>query len=135
LLNGDVAPEQVELGNEIGRELLLVLYFDFDKSRLNAEATRVLRSFIKTRAGSSAGLHVVGYSDEIGKDDYNHRLSERRANVVADWLRDHGLRVPVTLEGRGKIVLTGEGQRENMKISDLIEKNWRARRVEIYSRE
>jgi outer membrane protein OmpA-like peptidoglycan-associated protein len=137
LLNGDTAPEQVGLGREIYGELLLVLYFDFDKARLNAEATRVLKDFVKKHGKDHATLHVVGYSDEIGKDDYNHRLSERRARVVANWLDDHGSRVPVSVEGRGKIVLTGpgNGREEKMKLAERIEKNWRARRVEIYTRE
>jgi outer membrane protein OmpA-like peptidoglycan-associated protein/tetratricopeptide (TPR) repeat protein len=138
LLNGDVSPEQVLLEHETGARLLGVVYFDFDNARVNAAAARELKNFLRKHGTSPlAGLHVVGYADEMGRDEYNYRLSERRACAVADWLHARGMHVPVSVEGRGKIVLPDSSgrHRARMKLTDLIERNRRARRVEIYSKE
>lgn len=48
-------------------------------------------------------VHVVGYTDRLGSDSYNQVLSQRRAETVDAFLREHG--VPpekVSAEGRGE---------------------------------
>ncbi|MDR2131486.1 MAG: OmpA family protein [Odoribacteraceae bacterium] len=131
LLNRYSAPEHVT----IGKELLAVVYFDFDKARVNDEAAGALEIFVQKHGADVPGLLVIGYADEIGKDDYNRRLSRRRAHAVADWLRSRGVKAPVATEGRGKIILpehVDDRSVEGAKLSDRITKNRRARRVEIY---
>ena len=48
-------------------------------------------------------LHVVGYTDSSGSDEYNRGLSRQRASAVATYLREDGV-VPERLrsEGRGE---------------------------------
>lgn len=134
-LNSDVSSEHVMLGNESGKALLSTVYFDFDKAALTSETMRDLKQLIRKHGISIEGLHVIGYADEVGEDTYNQRLSTRRAQTVADWLHLHGLYVPISVEGRGKLVLyeNKNGRpRKGSKILELIEGNRRARRVEIY---
>ena len=46
---------------------------------------------------------VVGYTDRIGSDAYNLKLSEARARTVADFLVGKGLPAgKVAIEGRGE---------------------------------
>ncbi len=46
---------------------------------------------------------VVGYTDRIGSDAYNQKLSEARARTVADFLVGKGLAASkVAIEGRGE---------------------------------
>jgi outer membrane protein OmpA-like peptidoglycan-associated protein len=68
--------------------------FDFDKSEIKPEAAKVLDVAAKTiksvwRDGSI--VLVNGYTDNIGSEDYNNRLSERRAQAVAHWFPSRGL--------------------------------------------
>jgi outer membrane protein OmpA-like peptidoglycan-associated protein len=68
--------------------------FDFDKSDLKPEAVKFLDIAAKTiksvwRNGSL--VLINGYTDNIGSDDYNNRLSERRAQTVAHWFPSRGL--------------------------------------------
>lgn len=68
--------------------------FDFDKSNVKPEAVKVLDIAAKTiksvwRNGST--VLVNGYTDNIGSDDYNNTLSERRAQAVAHWFLSRGL--------------------------------------------
>jgi outer membrane protein OmpA-like peptidoglycan-associated protein len=86
---GSLAVEQVTIqkkreeriaDKEIDRYGLIL--FDFDKSDLNA-ANRRIASFIKERIKPSATVSVTGYSDRIGDDEYNRKLSEARAKASA----------------------------------------------------
>jgi len=36
-------------------------------------------------------INVEGHTDSTGSDNYNQRLSERRARAVADYLGTHGV--------------------------------------------
>jgi outer membrane protein OmpA-like peptidoglycan-associated protein len=48
-------------------------------------------------------VHVVGHTDSVGSAEYNQRLSERRAESVADYLGSRGVPYQrLRTEGRGK---------------------------------
>ncbi|WGS47735.1 OmpA family protein (plasmid) [Burkholderia sp. JSH-S8] len=48
-------------------------------------------------------VSVTGYTDSVGGDAYNLALSQRRAEAVAGYLREHGLNArEVSATGRGK---------------------------------
>ncbi len=66
------------------------IYFDFNKSDLTAEATAKLDSIINAVVASKGvqKVVVVGYADQIGSNDYNLKLSQKRANAVEDYLDD-----------------------------------------------
>lgn len=66
----------------------LSIYFDFNKSNINAESRRkldrladILRSDSEVKAAE-----IVGFADRIGSNDYNLKLSEKRANAVKNYL-------------------------------------------------
>ena len=69
-------------------------------------------------------VEIVGYTDDVGDDDYNLELSQQRATSVRDYLVSKGL-------DRNKIVTTGMG--ENMPVASNSTPEGRAenRRVEI----
>ncbi len=64
--------------------------FDFDKSDLNPDAEKTLGvlgpMILKFGHHPSS---VEGHTDSIGSDEYNQRLSERRAQTVKSWLVAH----------------------------------------------
>src|SRR5581483_10258273 len=48
-------------------------------------------------------LNVEGYTDNVGSDDYNRVLSEKRANAVRDFLIQQGVgSESITAEGLGR---------------------------------
>lgn len=72
------------------------VFFAFDKSNLTNEA----RSFIDRiaeayRQQKPSSVTVAGHADTMGPQDYNVRLSDRRANAVAQALSERG--VPSTV--------------------------------------
>lgn len=62
----------------------VTVYFSFDSYELSPEAKRILDG-IKNLTTSP--LQVVGYTDTIGTEGYNHVLAMKRANTVYRYLR------------------------------------------------
>lgn len=95
---------QVSRKNLPLREHNHAVYFDFNKSDLNPEASRQLESFIQDALSGQniRQVSVVGYSDQIGSDRYNMALSESRAKTVALYLKQRGIVVhEIYIEGSG----------------------------------
>ena len=68
------------------------VYFAFDSSNplgYSASATNYVSNFLKRNPGVS--VEIKGYADEIGPEDYNLRLSERRAESVYKLLIASGV--------------------------------------------
>ncbi|MFG3446996.1 OmpA family protein [Stenotrophomonas sp. NPDC047960] len=66
--------------------------FDFDKSTLRPDAVAILSeaSQILSRY-PDLKVEVAGHTDSKGTDEYNQKLSERRATAVYDYLTKNGV--------------------------------------------
>ncbi|MGQ7870668.1 OmpA family protein [Sunxiuqinia sp. sy24] len=80
------------------------IFFDFNSSKVDksaADAINVLRTYMMKNAGVSVNL--VGYADEKGTEDYNKKLSTKRAEAVADVLAKSGIeKSRLHTEGKGE---------------------------------
>ncbi|MCS6879443.1 MAG: OmpA family protein [Geminicoccaceae bacterium] len=94
-----VAESRGELVFELGADVL----FDFDRAELRPEADPVLRALLaEVRAKlPRARFLVEGHTDAKGTEDYNQKLSERRAASVRDWLVRVGRIDPAAIATRG----------------------------------
>jgi outer membrane protein OmpA-like peptidoglycan-associated protein len=93
------------------------VYFDFDSWTLTAEDLKVITDVINSaRTGGQTHINIVGHTDTSGDNDYNQRLSLRRANVVVEALVDLGARrAAIVSSGVGEndlAVETGDGVKE-----------------------
>jgi outer membrane protein OmpA-like peptidoglycan-associated protein len=99
--------------------------FDTAKHTLRPAAREKLAKV----AGISAGhpglrLAVEGYTDSVGGDDYNQKLSERRGESVRDYLTQEGVQgASVTSRGFGKA--------DPVASNDTAAGRQRNRRVEL----
>jgi outer membrane protein OmpA-like peptidoglycan-associated protein len=103
--------------------------FAFDRDTLGdaapAELDRIVAS-IKGQPG--ARITVEGHTDDVGADDYNTALSERRAQAVATYLAQKGI-------ARDRITAHGFGKSRPAARNDGDEGRRRNRRVEIVIKE
>ncbi|WKT00836.1 porin OmpA [Gallibacterium salpingitidis] len=62
--------------------------FAFGKANLKPEAAQSLDNLQQeiSKVGSLSSVEVAGYTDRIGSDKYNLKLSQDRANTVANYL-------------------------------------------------
>jgi OOP family OmpA-OmpF porin len=66
-------------------------------------------------------VDVNGYCDSIGSVRYNQKLSERRADAVTNYLKDHGVTNNLEPHGYGKTNFvasnkTAEGRAQNRRV-------------------
>ena len=86
------------LGYKVQEKYALIL-FDFDSAQIKDRNQVIVdRIAARIRDLPDASVEIVGHTDNIGKDDYNMKLSERRAKAVYDQLiaaygRDAGDRI------------------------------------------
>src|SRR4030066_2435464 len=67
------------------------VHFDFDKSTLTKEGGEVMERNIRgLKENPATKVRAAGYTSASGTDDYNQKLSERRAKAVEDYLIKEG---------------------------------------------
>jgi outer membrane protein OmpA-like peptidoglycan-associated protein len=99
--------------------------FDFDKAVIKPEAEGVLDAAVEVlKENPDVHVTVKGYTDSIGTDEYNMKLSDRRANAVKNYLASHGIDASR---------LSAEGFGEKDPVADNKTKDGRAqnRRVTL----
>jgi len=80
------------------------LKFAFDKAELRPQDREILSRIAGILATApDYTISVNGYTDDVGSDEYNQKLSERRAQAVRDYLVKAGLSPDIlSVEGHGK---------------------------------
>ena len=107
--------------------------FGFDKANISNEGKDALNeAATKIKANPELkAVIVTGHTDRIGSDAYNQKLSERRANLVKDYLAAQGVD-PAVIEAVGKgesePVVQCSGNKKTKKLIECLQPN---RRVTI----
>jgi outer membrane protein OmpA-like peptidoglycan-associated protein len=102
-------------------EYYSLILFDFGKSDLRTEHNKVV-DFIRDRVTDNATVYIRGYTDLIGDEDINKRISDKRAKSVANRLK-----IPsANVEGIGEDVIlydndTPEGRYYCRTVQIIIE--------------
>lgn len=75
-------------GCPIADVVTLRVFFDFDKSDIKPEYHQELADFASymRQQQSFTVVEIAGHTDSVGSDEYNQKLSERRAKAVRDYL-------------------------------------------------
>ncbi len=99
------------------------VHFDFNRSSIRPVDTAVLDEAAATlKDNPSVKIDVNGYCDSIGNAAYNQKLSEKRANAVAEYLEKDGTAADrLTAHGYGKTNFvasndTKEGRAQNRRV-------------------
>lgn len=117
--------------NSLTSEMRTV-YFGFNSSGLTPAAKTKLNALAKgLKSRNVTAVSIVGFADEVGTDSYNLRLSEKRANAVAAYLRGKGITVSGKSEVRGLGETSSQSSCSDQKGKALHACLWRDRRVEV----
>jgi outer membrane protein OmpA-like peptidoglycan-associated protein len=104
--------------------------FDFDSADLKPEADALLgKAATMFTKYPEADIQIDGYSDSIGKQDYNIMLSEKRAQSVLAWFQAHstggGYKFRSKGHGSTNYVVSPQGtqdqQAQNRRVEILIQ--------------
>ena len=98
-------------------------FFDFDKSTLKPEGRQLLQQVAQqVRTIDLETIIAVGHTDSIGTEQYNQKLSERRAASVKAYLVSLGIDPNrIYTEGKGELQpiasnKTKEGRAQNRRV-------------------
>ncbi len=100
--------------------------FDFDKAVIKPEFKPTLDKVAGVlRDDPNVRITIIGFTDNVGSEDYNQRLSERRAQATADYLVSRGV-------SSSQILTKGLGESEPRASNATEDGRAQNRRVEIY---
>jgi OOP family OmpA-OmpF porin len=98
--------------------------FETGSAKLLPESTAVLEGVASTIAQCRCSkVDIRGYTDSVGKPEFNQKLSERRANAVKDYLESHGVHAGIlSAQGFGEdnplaSNKTAKGRAENRRVT------------------
>lgn len=101
--------------------------FRFDKENIKTDDLPELTEVVAFLAEYPESYIVLrGYTDSVGKDEYNMALSKRRAMAVADFLKEMGIdgdRIVVQWNGSANPIATNdtdEGRALNRRVEMLV---------------
>lgn len=113
-------------GNDIILNMPNELTFGVDQTDLSSRAQQVLNSVaLVLKEYEKTNVHVFGYTDSTGAENYNLRLSQVRAAAVSDYL------VRTGVDGN-RLSSTGRGEANPIASNSTESGRAQNRRVEIY---
>lgn len=117
--------EVIKRNNQIILEMPSDVTFSFNKFNIQPRFYGVLNTVSRTLAKYPATyVDVNGHTDAIGSFTYNQRLSERRADAVADYLADRSV-------NGARMHVQGFGKTEPIASNATVSGRAANRRVEI----
>lgn len=116
----------VELDKAQAGDVIVILEgvnFEFDSAKLRPDAIEILAEATTVlNHRKDISVDVVGHTCNIGTDQYNQSLSERRAKSVYDYLVSHGIAAErLTSKGMGETQpafsnASREGRAKNRRV-------------------
>ncbi len=92
------------------------IFYDYDKAVLRDESKAALDEMVQVmKDNPNISIEMAAHTDRIGSDNYNNRLSERRAQSVVDYLIKNGI-------ARERLQPHGYGKTRPKTVTKRIEK-------------
>lgn len=99
--------------------------FAFGRTELNDDAKQYLDEvYALLEKNPDYNIEVIGHTDNVGKHHINYKLSEGRAQAVAEYLIQRGL-------SKERIKFHGKGDKDPVAPNDTEENRSKNRRVEF----
>ncbi|MDH5475848.1 MAG: PorP/SprF family type IX secretion system membrane protein [Cyclobacteriaceae bacterium] len=107
-------------------ESKLVYNFGFDSSALDKEMKSYIQGIIAIlHKDKYIKIKIVGHTDNIGTEQYNVGLSNKRANIIRDQLIANNI-------DNERIICEGKGEKQPLNDNSTSHKRLLNRRVEIF---
>lgn len=121
VLKGKKAEDKVFVENDS----LNYVLFDFNESTIRPYSyTLIDEAYSQLKENENAYLIIDGNTDKIGTDEYNQKLSERRADAVKNYLMGKGI-------NESRIQVQGSGEREPVAPNNTDAGRTQNRRAEM----
>ena len=96
-------PQVVIVTENEKKEVMQIIYFDFDNSKLSAVSKNTLSNFLDKNKKKLSRYIIFGHTDTKGSSKYNMKLSIKRAESVKKALLDYGITPDdISILGKGE---------------------------------
>ncbi|MFL1780734.1 peptidoglycan-associated lipoprotein Pal [Candidatus Hepatincolaceae symbiont of Richtersius coronifer] len=107
--------ENWEEETSINFESVSTIYFNFDESTLRPDQEDKLNEQVQwLKNNPFISVNIEGHTDDLGGEEYNIGLGERRAKMVKEYLSTKGIqanKIKVTSYGKSRPVNREESER------------------------
>lgn len=107
------------------RAVVRNIYFDFGDTQVANESIPVLKAIqSKMNEYPQMAIEIAGHTDNIGDDDTNMWVSQKRADAVKSWLVKNGIseeRLKAKGYGESQPLATNDNEREGRELNRRIE--------------
>jgi len=118
----DIGLKKVIIGAKI---VLNNIFFDYDKATLRHESTAELERLTDLmNKNENLRIEISGHTDNLGSDEYNQKLSERRSKAVVDYIIGKGV-------DQERMTYAGYGEAQPIETNDTDEGRQMNRRTEF----
>ncbi|MBC7451872.1 MAG: OmpA family protein [Cytophagales bacterium] len=101
------------------------VYFDTNKWDLKKEMDPALNILLKTmQTHPTMKVEIAGHTDDVGDEESNRRLSQRRADIVVQFLVSHGI-------SDQRLISKGYGEKKPIATNATAEGRAKNRRTEV----
>jgi outer membrane protein OmpA-like peptidoglycan-associated protein len=111
-------------GDTVHLRMKEAVLFDSDQSVLREGSGATLDACARVLKRSDKPVQVIGYTDSVGNDTYNQRLSQARAEAVKTALVERGI-------APSRITTFGRGRADPVASNDTQAGRAQNRRVEL----
>ncbi|MDA9632885.1 OmpA family protein [Pelagibacteraceae bacterium] len=99
----DETPQVVIVTENEKKEVMQIIYFDFDNSKLSQVSKNTLFDFLDKNKKKLSRYIIFGHTDTKGSSKYNMNLSIKRAESVKEVLLDQGITPDdISILGKGE---------------------------------
>ena len=99
----DDSPQVVIVTENENKEVMQIIYFDFDNSKLSEVSKNTLFNFLDKNKKKLSRYIIFGHTDTKGSSQYNMNLSIKRAESVKEALLDQGITPDdISILGKGE---------------------------------
>lgn len=85
-------------------ERYALMFFDFNTPNVSGFNNDVMQ-LVQSRMRTTSSVRITGLTDRIGAEDYNKKLSQQRAQTVAESVRTRIVPEKLSAEGAGELLL------------------------------
>lgn len=101
------------------------IYFEFNSARLQRRSFSPLDELVQIlKDNPTYTLSIEGHTDNVGSNEFNQKLSERRTNSVKNYLVSKGI-------DAGRLTATGFGEQQPVATNSTNAGRAKNRRVEL----
>ncbi len=101
------------------------IFFEFNKFEINPKSFTELDEVVKfLKDNPTIKVEISGHTDNVGDENYNQLLSQKRAKSVVDYFSSKGI-------APARLSQVGHGSRKPIKSNDTEENRQENRRIEF----